>query len=117
MEAILKFEKVIGEQSGTSKAGKEWQKAEVLVSQQDGEYTNTFVAEAWGGDVALAKKLIVGQEFRTNLTITSREYQGKYYTNAKLFGVKVLGETPQVKKDWKDDKTFTEEDPSDGLPF
>jgi hypothetical protein len=111
MDAILKFEKITNVQSGTSKAGKEWEKAELLVSQQDGNFTNQFVIEAWGGDVPLAKKLIVGEEFKTKITITSREYQGRYYTTAKLFGIKSVNAKSEVKSDWKN------EAPSGGKPF
>jgi hypothetical protein len=81
MEISGSIVKILPLQSGTSKAGKEWKKQDVVI-QQFGEYGKEVCVTAFG-DKALQSlsKFIVGDTIDVKVNVESREFNGKYYTN------------------------------------
>lgn len=110
-KVTLKVQKNLGTKTGTTKAGKSWEQVGLLCKTQ-GEYPKDLLLLVTGGnDVKTAKTLKGGETISTTLQPESREYQGKYYTDVKIWGLDVVGGSkPQVKDDFAPDA-------SDDLPF
>ncbi len=120
MEIKCKLVKILDERSGTSAKG-EWSKVSVLATYQDGNYSNNISLDVWGKDGEALKVSKEGTEFSGKLSVSAREYQGKWYNDLKLIFIKIGGET-EPKSDWKEDKAFSEPSTimtgtSDLLPF
>jgi len=73
--------KILPLQSGTSKAGNDWKKQDVIL-QQFGEYGKEVCVTAFG-DKALESlsKFNVEDTVDVKVNVESREFNGKYYTN------------------------------------
>lgn len=90
-KVTLTVQKNLGAKSGTSKAGKAWEQVSILCKTQ-GEYPKDVVITANGqNDVKVAKTLKGGETITTTLQPESREYQGKWYTDIKIWGLEVEG--------------------------
>tara|TARA_R110002020_G_scaffold4135_2_gene18535 strand:+ start:434 stop:757 length:324 start_codon:yes stop_codon:yes gene_type:complete len=81
MEVKGKLIKKLNVESGTSKAGKEWEKQTCLVETKD-EFNNLVAISAFGKDkIKQLNKLEVGMHVTVSCNVYSREYNGKYYHN------------------------------------
>jgi hypothetical protein len=80
MEVTGKIIKFLDLESGTSKAGKEWQKQSVVIDTGD-KFNNLICVNAFGDKVQKMNKLEVGMTVAILCNIYSREYNGKYYHN------------------------------------
>ena len=68
-------------ETGTSKAGKEWQKQTVVIDSGD-EFNNLTAVSAFGEDkIKHINKLDIGMTVAILCNVYSREYKGKYYHN------------------------------------
>jgi len=76
---------VLPEQTGTSKAGKEWSKAGFVV-EVPGEYPKSVAIETFGDKVTLPK---IGQDVTVSVNIESREWNGKWFTNVTAWKIEV----------------------------
>ena len=56
-------------------------KREVIVSVQDGQYTQEISIEFLKDKVALLDNLVPGQQVTISFNIQGREYNGRYYNN------------------------------------
>tara|TARA_R100000995_G_scaffold18009_1_gene7275 strand:- start:838 stop:1179 length:342 start_codon:yes stop_codon:yes gene_type:complete len=73
--------KILPLQSGTSKAGNEWKKQDVILQQFD-KYSKEVCVTAFGDEALQSlSKFIVGDTVDIKVNVESREYNGKYYTN------------------------------------
>tara|TARA_R100000963_G_scaffold31054_1_gene22376 strand:- start:204 stop:527 length:324 start_codon:yes stop_codon:yes gene_type:complete len=81
MEVIGKLKTILPLESGTSKAGKEWQKQSCLVETKE-EFNNLVAISAFGEDkIKQLNKLEEGMTVAIKCNVYSREYKGKYYHN------------------------------------
>ena len=107
-KTTLDVQKNLGTTSGTSKAGKDWEQVRILCKTQ-GEYPKDLVILVTGKqDVENAKKLKGGETITTTLQPESREYNGKWYTDVKIWGIEVSGSKTQYVENPQD---------NDNLPF
>tara|TARA_R100000808_G_scaffold3671_1_gene12787 strand:- start:883 stop:1191 length:309 start_codon:yes stop_codon:yes gene_type:complete len=83
MRITARVEKLLELQSGTTKAGKQWKKQPILVSQKD-EFHNELLIEMWNDNIM---DLNEGQNYEFDIVIKSREWNGKYYTNVSCNNV------------------------------
>ena len=76
----------IGEvQSGTSKAGKYWQKCEVVFDIEENTDSHRYVAITFFGDeVDMLNEYQEGDEVDVSYYASSREWNGRWYTDLKL---------------------------------
>ena len=87
MEIKGKVIQNLGVQNGTSKSGKAWSKAEIVI-ETDGQYpkkvklSNLKNAEEFG-------RISVGSEGVFQIEIESREYQGRWYTDVNCWNWKI----------------------------
>ena len=80
MEVTGKLVKKLELETGTSKAGKEWQKQTVAIDT-GGEFNNLIAVSAFGDKVNKMNKLQKGMTVAILCNVYSREYKGKYYHN------------------------------------
>lgn len=81
MEVKGTIKKKLKLQSGTSKAGNEWQKLDVIITQSD-EYSKEVCITAFGNKaIESVKRFNEGDSVEVSVNVESREYNGKYYTN------------------------------------
>lgn len=71
--------KVLPIERGTSKSGKQWQKATIVVEYEHGEYPKALAAVNMKHAEEFAK-LPMGAEVTLQVDVTSREFNGKWYT-------------------------------------
>mgnify|MGYP003152506835 FL=1 len=67
-------------ETGTSKAGKEWQKQSIVIDT-GGEFNNIIAVSAFGDKVQKMNMLEEGMTVSILCNVYSREYNGKYYHN------------------------------------
>lgn len=83
MEITGRIKTVLPLQQGTSQRGP-WSKATIVIEYQSGNYTNLLALENMAKAEEFAA-LPVGAEYTFWFDLTSREYQGKYYTQCTCF--------------------------------
>ena len=92
MKVEGKVSKILSLESGTSKAGKEWQKQTVIIDMGN-EFNNLIAVSAFGEDkIESLNKLDVGMTVSIMCNIYSREYKGKYYHNIDGYHFSQQGE-------------------------
>jgi hypothetical protein len=118
MNIVATFHKILSEESGTSKTGNAWSKANVKLTYTSGKFDKELMPSVWGSDIAILKSIASGTEITAGVELSSREYNGKVYHDIKLFNVKGNGAAAPVETDWKKDKDFAHVDGGDNtLPF
>lgn len=126
MKTVSEIAKIhhIGEfQSGTSKAGKLWTKTEVVFDITENTDSHRYVAITFFGDeVDMLNDYKEGDEVDVTYWASSREWNGRWYTDLKLFGmvrkeaVVPMPETAQPKRK-PAPKAETLDPQPDDLPF
>ena len=107
MEVKGKLVEFLNIETGTSKAGKEWQKQTVVIDTGD-EFNNLVAVSAFGEDkIKHLNKLEIGMTVAILCNVYSREYKGKYYHNIDGYHF-----TNQSEAEGSDDFIT-----SDDLPF
>lgn len=80
-----KLRQKLGVQSGVSKNG-DWSKQDFIIEFQDGNYPSELCVTAWGQDkVADLGNYQVGDTVKVSFSIRSREYNGRWYTEVRLW--------------------------------
>ena len=104
-----KFIKKLELQKGTSKAGREWQKQSYIFEQQDKYNTLICVDVDETHDLKrkMFKDLELGKMYDVYINISSREWNGKYFTNINGWKIEEA-----VKDNYEDNN-----DNNDDLPF
>ena len=83
-------------QSGSSARG-EWAKQEFLVEYQDGNFPTTVMFDVWGADkVQDLQRYQVGDQVKISFRPSSREYNGRYYTDLRAWRISPAGEAPKA---------------------
>ena len=79
-------------QTGTSSSGNEWKKNGFMLNYKDGEYEKSAYIQGFNKSADAIEPLKVGQTVTVDFNITSREYNGKFYTDCTAWKVQVSGE-------------------------
>jgi len=80
MEVKGKVKMKLDLETGTSKAGKEWQKQSIVIDT-GGEFNNLIAVSAFGDKVQKMNMLEVGMTVSILCNVYSREYNGRYFHN------------------------------------
>ena len=91
---ILKF---LPEVSGSGKNGSSWTKQEVIIETQE-QYPKKVCVSVWGDKIADIKKVALGDEVKLSLSLESREYNERWYTEARAWRVDAGGTDTSTKK-------------------
>jgi len=106
MEITGKVTAVLPLETGETRAGKEWKKQSFILEYQDGEYSKQVCIKCFGKTVEHVPN--VGDDASVLLSIESREYNGKWYTDANAF---------RIKSSRQERVAYDSEKPSNDLPF
>jgi len=85
LELECKIVQKLGVQSGKSAKG-EWSKQEVVFEYQEGNFPSKVCMSVWGADkVRDLEGFRIGENVKVYFNLSSREYQGKWYTDIRIW--------------------------------
>lgn len=93
MELIGKVVKLGNLTSGTSSRG-EWRKQDLIIETEE-QYPKTVCITCWGDRVAEAQNFQPGQLIKAQISIESREFNDKWYTDVRAFRFDNVGVVTQ----------------------
>lgn len=106
-------------QSGTSKAGNEWQKVEFIVEESGEAYPDTLCITAFNEKVGELAGINPGDEVEVEFNCRVNEYNGRAYNSLSMFKIEKAA-TPQAPAPLPEQQPFEKQQGSqtdDGLPF
>lgn len=85
-------------ENGMSKAGKAWAKQSFVI-ETGGNYPKKIALTLWGEDKINQYDLQPGREITAHLELESREYNGRWYTEARAWKIEwtAEGARPQIQ--------------------
>lgn len=102
-------------QTGMGKKG-QWKKQEFIV-ETEGQYPKKVCLSAWGDKVDQFK-LTVGDKVSVTVDLESREYNGRWYTEARAWKLeKTAGTTGGDVPPPAEEPFYSQETAGDDLPF
>jgi hypothetical protein len=109
--------KKLESQSGTNKAGTVWIKKDFIIETIE-QYPKSICVSAWGDKSDIIEYAQIGDEFSISVIIESREYNGKWYTDLKVWNISKTSaaKVPDETKHAYTQADLEDEDQSD-LPF
>ncbi len=78
-------------ENGISKAGKAWAKQSFVI-ETGGQYPKKIALTLWGEDKINQYDLQPGREITAHLELESREYNGRWYTEARAWKIEWTAE-------------------------
>lgn len=113
MEIKGRITNILPMKSGISQAGKEWAN-QVIAIETEGQYPKCVALQLSGKPLDYNKdKLRLGQMITAKFDVSSREYNGNYYTTLNAFNVEI--HAPQSEPVMESSGHHADE--PDGLPF
>lgn len=96
MELNCKVIELLPVQSGTSSKGS-WEKHQFVVSWMEGQYEQKLCLEVMGADKweKMKNAAVVGHDVLVKFNVTSREYQGRWFTSASCYYCSTIGGVQQ----------------------
>lgn len=91
LEITGRLVQLLPEQSGTSKTGNTWQKQEFILETSD-QYPKKVCFNLWGDKIQMLQNLPEGSQIKVSFDVESREYQSRWYTEAKAWRVESIGD-------------------------
>ncbi len=101
--------KVLETETGTTKAGKEWNKKAFVVKTED-KFPKEVCFTLFGEKTSLINSHKVGSLVDVHFNISSREYNGKYYHNIDAWKID-SSTSAATESEWKSTKENSD------LPF
>jgi hypothetical protein len=103
-------------QSGMGKKGP-WKKQEFIV-ETEGQYPKKICLSAWGDKVD-QYALSVGDQVQVSVDLESREYNGRWYTEARAWKLEKIGggSNNDFPPPPSDEPFFSQDNGGDDLPF
>lgn len=87
----------LGVQTGTSARGA-WSKQEFVFEYQEGNFPTQVCMNVWGEDkVRELDKYQVGDKVKIAFNLSSREYNGRWYTDVRAWRIEPAGSQPSVQ--------------------
>lgn len=125
MEITGKIIQVLPMQTGAGRNGSDWKKQEFVIETTD-QYPKKVCFSVWGDKIDQFN-IQPGDDLTISITIESREYNGKWYTNVQAWKVDrvVAGGMPMEEEmpypsapaAAPQSAPFTSSSPIDDLPF
>ncbi|MDR6195159.1 DUF3127 domain-containing protein [Siphonobacter sp. SORGH_AS_0500] len=88
IEGIL--QQVLPEVNGTSKTGNPWVKQDFVIETTEDQYPKKVNFSLWGDKVADFKQYTTGDKIKVSFNLESREYNGRWYTEARAWKVELV---------------------------
>ena len=112
MKVTGKLVLVLERQEGTTQKGNKWVKQDFVI-QTDAKYNPEICFTLFGEEKVSMLTQSIGDELEVSYNLSSREYKGKYYTQAQAWKIKSV--TTQQEEDAMSgiDRNFQEDMISD----
>jgi len=85
LEVKGKVINILPAQSGEGRNGR-WEKQEFVIETMD-QYPKKICFSAWGDKTEMVKQLSPGEEITVSFNLESREYNQKWYTDARMWKI------------------------------
>jgi len=85
LEVKGKVINILPAQSGEGRNGR-WEKQEFVIETLE-QYPKKICFSAWGDKTAMVKQLTIGEEVTVGFNLESREYNQKWYTDARMWKI------------------------------
>ncbi len=85
MEITGKLSEILPEQGGQGKTGNAWRKRSFVIETMDTQYPKKVCFDVWGDKIDQLGNIAIGEEMEVSFDVESREFNGKWYTNAKAW--------------------------------
>ncbi len=85
MDITGKLSELLPEQGGQGKTGNAWRKRSFVIETMDTQYPKKVCFDVWGDKIDQLQAVGIGEEVEVSFDIESREFNGKWYTNAKAW--------------------------------
>lgn len=86
-----KIDQILEPQSGVSRAGKEWKKQDFVI-ETDEQFPRKVCFTLFGDKVDMVSDVAQGQEVEVSFNLESREYNGRWFTNANAWKIDPVSE-------------------------
>lgn len=106
----------LGMHSGTSKAGKSWSKATIVIEETEGQYPKKVAISNMNNAEKFAA-IPVDSTGEFCIEIDSREYNGKWYTNVNCWKWTLEPAAPAPQPSFPQQTADPNTEQSDDLPF
>ena len=94
LELEGKIARKMSVQTGTSARGT-WSKQEFIFEYQEGNYPSQVCMNVWGEEkVRELDKYQVGDKVRVSFNLSSREFNGRWYTDVRAWRIEPAGTSP-----------------------
>ena len=91
MELEGRIARKLNVQTGTSARGS-WAKQEFIFEYQEGNFPSQVCMNVWGDDkVKELDKYQVGDKVKVSFNLSSREYNGRWYTDVRAWRIEPAG--------------------------
>ena len=91
MEIIGKVVRLGGLTEGTSARGP-WRKQDLII-ETDEQYPKTVCLTCWTNQIDEIQNMVPGQMIKAQIDISSREFNGKWYTDVRVWRFEPIGQT------------------------
>jgi hypothetical protein len=98
MEILGKLLQTMPVVQGQGKNGT-WQKMEFVIETQD-QYPKKVCLSAWGDKLNEVQKANTGDMLKIQFSLESREYNGRWYTEARAFRVEIGNSVRREEGSW-----------------
>ena len=118
LEISGKIFSILPSQNGEGQKGP-WVKQNFVIETGD-QYPRKICLQAWNDKAEIVSRLKQGDEVKVAIDLESREYQGKWYTDAKAWKIEVVSQAASVPAGERPVSVNNEEAPppaNDDLPF
>ena len=102
---------ILPETKGTSN-GKDWKKR-LFVIETDEQYAKKIAFDLFNKTLDFG----INAQVEVDFSVESNEYNGKYYTNAKAFAIKLIGVPPLESSEPKEIRRTDGTQEEENLPF
>jgi hypothetical protein len=118
LELTGKLVQVMPEVTGKGRNG-EWKKREFVVETADDQYPRKVCFSVWGDRVESLESLEPGMTLKVNFNLESREYNSRWYTDARAWRVEAAesGGAPSDSGGMPEHTEADMPDTKDDLPF
>ena len=95
MELEGRIVRKLNVQTGTSARGA-WSKQEFVLEYQEGNFPSQVCMNVWGEDkVRDLEKYQVGDKVKVSFNLSSREFNGRWYTDVRAWRIEPAGQPAQ----------------------
>jgi hypothetical protein len=118
LEITGKVFTVLPEQSGNGQNGP-WVKQTFIIETAD-QYPKKVCLQAWNDKGEIVTRLKPGDEVKVSFNLESREFNGKWYTDARVWRMELLNQNSMATAQHPSPSASLEETPplmNDDLPF